>query len=320
MRRLSRAALVKFPAPEPKNLFALAFAPEWVALAAVAMMSALWAPAIDFHLQIAWHDFGVLFTVLGCALALRLFGQSRGALIAEFLGLTLAMAMVFTVFAYLCMASSGPLADKQLLAIDKAIGFDWLAGWNWITAYPLLLRAANFLYVSLTWQALYLCLLLGLMARVRSMREIFWIIFASAMLTDIGAIFFPAYGPFETFGLSATQGEYLPDMKHLKAGGDLSFALSRMTGVVSFPSFHTVLALAYAYGFRKTGVIGYVIAALNALMLLTVPFIGGHYLIDMIAGAAVFLISLASVKTVPQIWRWLGMERAAIETEPAFGA
>ena len=53
---------------------------------------------------------------------------------------------------------------------------------------------------------------------------------------------------------------------------------------------------------------------------LTVPVIGGHYLIDMIAGAAVFLISLASVKTVPQIWRWLGMERAAIETEPAFGA
>lgn len=309
-----------FPAAKPGTVFKLTFASEWVGLAAVALMSALWAPAIDFRLQVAWHDFAVLFSTLACASALRLFGWKRGALIAEFLALTLAMAMTFTVFAYLCMASSGPLVDRQLLALDKAIGFDWLAGWKWLTAYPLLLRAANFLYVSLTWQALYLCILLGLMARVRSMREIFWIIFVSAMLTDIAAIFLPAYGPFEMFGLSATQGEYLPDMKHLKSGTDLSFALSRMTGVISFPSFHTVLALAYAYGFRRTGVIGHVIAVLNALMLLTVPFIGGHYLIDMIAGAAVMGVALAAVKAAPLIWHWLGMERAALESEPAFGS
>lgn len=311
---------MKLPAADPKNIVALAFAPEWVALAALVAMSAVWAPAINFHLLVTWSSFGVLSAVLCCMLALRLFGQSRGALIAEFLALTLAMAMVFTVFAYLCMASSGALADKQLFAIDKAVGFDWLAGWNFMIAHPLLLKTANFLYASLTWQALYLCLLLGLMARVRSMREIFWIIFISALLTDIGAILFPAYGPFETFGLAATQGSYLPDMKHLKSGGDLIFALSRMTGVVSFPSFHTVLALAYAYGFRKTGIIGHVIAVLNALMLLTVPFIGGHYMIDMIAGAAVMLLALAAVKAAPRIWHWLGMERAAIEIEPAFGA
>ncbi len=31
-----------------------------------------------------------------------------------------------------------------------------------------------------------------------------------------------------------------------------------MTGVVSFPSFHTTMALAYVYGFRRTGAIGVV--------------------------------------------------------------
>lgn len=300
-------------------MFTLAFAPEWLGLAAIAAIGALWAPRIGFHLHMALRDFGMVFAVLGCMAALRLYGQKRGGLIAEFLALTLAMAMAFTVFAYLCMAVSGPLVDRQLLGIDKAIGFDWLAGWHVLIARPSLLKIANFLYNSLTWQALYLCLLLGLMARVRNMREIFWIIFLSALITDLVAIALPAYGPFQTFGLSS-YGGYLPDMKHLKSGSDLTFALSRMTGVISFPSFHTVLALAYAYGFRKTGIIGHVIAALNALMLLTVPFIGGHYLIDMIAGAAVMIVSLMVVKAAPHIAHRIGLDRAFVKATPAFSS
>jgi hypothetical protein len=141
---------VKFPAPDTKNIFALAFAPEWLGLTAIAAICAVWAPRIGFHLQITWNSFGVLFTVLSCMLALRLFGQTRGRLIAEFLGLTLAMAIVFTVFSYLCLAVSGALVDKQLLAIDRTIGFEWLAGWNLMNAHPLVLRVANFLYASLT--------------------------------------------------------------------------------------------------------------------------------------------------------------------------
>src|ERR1700750_1460249 len=130
MHRPTKGGPVRFPALDTKNAFTPAFAPEWLALAAIAAGSAVWATRIGFHLQIAWHDFGVVSAVLAGALALRLFGQTRGALIAGFLGRKLAMGMAFTVFAYLCMASSGPLVDKQLLAIDRAIGFDWLAGWR----------------------------------------------------------------------------------------------------------------------------------------------------------------------------------------------
>lgn len=310
---------MKLPEPDLKNAVTLAFAPEWLGIAAVVAMSAIWATRIGFHLQIAWHNFTVVTAVLIVMFGLRLFGQKRGALIAEFLALTLAMAIAFTVFAYLCMASSGPLVDRQLLAVDKAIGFDWMAGWQILGAHPFVMQAAKTLYNSLSWQALYLCLMLGLMARERGMRDLFWIIFCSALLTDLCAILLPAYGPFETFGLSS-HGAYLPDMKHLKSGGDLSFVLSDMTGVISFPSFHTVLALAYAYGFRKTGNIGYVIAAANLIMLFAVPFVGGHYLIDMIAGAAVMLLSLVIVKTAPLLWRKLGMDRTTAESTPAFSA
>lgn len=306
---------MKLPTVDLKGPFALTFAPEWLGLMTVFAVDALWAQLINFHLHIATDNFHVPVAVSVCAAVLRLFGQKRGGMMAEFLALTLVMAMAFTVLSYLCMASSGALVDRQLLAIDTALGFNWLAGWNLLTAHPLMLQASVLLYNSLTWQALYFGLLLGLMGRVAQMREVFWILFVCALLTGVVAIALPAYGPFEIFGLSS-RGSFLPDM-HLLKSGLLSFELGKLTGVICFPSFHTVMALCYAYGFRKTGLIGHVFAGMNLVMLLTVPFIGGHYLIDMIAGAAVMLLSLALVKAAPMLLQNLAADRAARETVPA---
>jgi membrane-associated phospholipid phosphatase len=62
------------------------------------------------------------------------------------------------------------------------------------------------------------------------------------------------------------------------------------------PSYHTVMALLIAYAFRRTGVVGYVIAALNAAMLLSIPSIGGHYLVDVLAGG---VLAFAAIT----VWR-----------------
>ncbi len=42
-------------------------------------------------------------------------------------------------------------------------------------------------------------------------------------------------------------------------GHVLNFALAKLTGVVSFPSFHTTMALAYVWGFRRTGAVGWMV-------------------------------------------------------------
>jgi hypothetical protein len=51
-----------------------------------------------------------------------------------------------------------------------------------------------------------------------------------------------------------------------------------MKGIVTMPSYHTVMAVLLAYAFPGTGLIGYGIAALNVVMLLSISPIGGHYL------------------------------------------
>jgi len=66
-----------------------------------------------------------------------------------------------------------------------------------------------------------------------------------------------------------------------------------MQGIVTMPSYHTVMAVLFTYAFRGTGLIGYAIAALNMIMLLSIPPIGGHYLVDMLAGGTLALAAIA---------------------------
>jgi len=82
---------------------------------------------------------------------------------------------------------------------------------------------------------------------------------------------------------------------------------------VTFPSFHTAMALTYIWGFRNTGPIGWGATLLNIVMLCAIPWIGGHYLVDMIAGAAVMLVSLAIVKGASILWKYrISGEREAV--------
>ena len=135
------------------------------------------------------------------------------------------------------------------------------------------------------------------MGAKRKLRAMFWLVLVMGLFTSLGVMLFPALGPFQSFNI-APAGSFVPEIEHVHSGRDLNFALAHLTGVVCFPSFHTAMALAYIWGFRRTGPIGWAITALNLIMLISIPYFGGHYLVDMIAGAGVFAVSLATVKAI----------------------
>lgn len=273
------------------------FVPEWGALGLLALLIAAWANQIGFHLTVTRNDFYGLGILLAAMLALRLFWMARGGMMAEFCALSLVAGAMVCVLSYLCLASSGALIDDRLLAMDRALGFDWLAGYRFVQARPWLSSILRFAYYSPMLQAFYFCVLLGLMNRKGRMREMFWLVLLSGLCACLGALLAPALGPFHRFGI-ITPDSFLPQMQQLIDGRDRNFAFAHLTGVVSFPSFHTSMALGYAWGFRRTGPAGWAIAALNLVMLLSVPFFGGHYLVDMIAGATAMLMALALIHGV----------------------
>ena len=129
-------------------------------------------------------------------------------------------------------------------------------------------------YGSLVYQGLYFCLLLGLMIAKQQLRDMFWLFLLTGIMACAGALLLPALGPSHFYNIQTDTG-FVPVMQHLLSGRGLNFSLSGMTGVVSFPSFHTAMALAYCWAFRKTGIISAAITSLNIIMLCAVPFFGG---------------------------------------------
>lgn len=273
------------------------FAPEWLALLALAVLDFAWARAIGFHLTVTWSDGKLLGLGLLVMLLVRLFSD-RGGMMAEYFSLTAAATLTFGVLSYLSLASSGPLVDTALHAADSALGFDWMAGYQFLKSQSLLATILGWAYGSMVYQALYFCVLFALMGKKKDLREMFWLVLVMGLFTSLGMLLFPALGPFKLFDIVAAGAGYLPDAERLKSGQDLNFALAHLNGVATMPSFHTSMALAYVWGFRNTGPIGWAIALLNLVMLCAVPWIGGHYLVDMIAGAGVMLASLAIVRFV----------------------
>jgi hypothetical protein len=275
------------------------FAWEWCGVAILAAIVAVWASVIHFHLIVTWRDALVFGAAMAALFALRISGRQgllgQGSMIMEYFAVTLAATSVFGVLSYVALASSGALVDSNLLAMDRALGFDWLAGYHFLIAHPLPAKVLRFAYDSLVYQGLYFCVLMGLMNRGREMKQMFWLVFIAGLITSAGVLLFPALGPYKIFAAGPAHN-FVSEMEHIKSGQNLSFALAKMTGVVSFPSFHTTMALAYVWGFRRTGVIGWAIAAINLLMLCAIPYFGGHYLVDVIAGAGVMLASLGCVK------------------------
>jgi hypothetical protein len=137
--------------------------------------------------------------------------------------------------------------------------------------------------------------------------ELLLLMGATLAATALISAIWPTLGPLAahggtTLGPFATQGggdvAYLRDLLALRAGGPWHFKLLAMEGIVTMPSYHTVLAVLFTYAFRGTGLVGYGIATLNLVMLLSIPPIGGHYLGDVLAGGALALGAIAVQRTL----------------------
>jgi membrane-associated phospholipid phosphatase len=127
-------------------------------------------------------------------------------------------------------------------------------------------------------------------------QEFFWIACLAILLTSILSAVVPAMGAFSEYGLPG-QANWLHDLDTLRRGSNLYFVLPDMVGIVSFPSFHTVLAVLAIYITRGTGAVGSLFTIWNVIMLFSIAPIGGHYFVDMIGGGVVLAVSVGLVRS-----------------------
>ncbi|MEP6830350.1 MAG: phosphatase PAP2 family protein [Rhizomicrobium sp.] len=286
----------------------LAFRLEWLSIVVIALIDVVLASQAGLRFHLNLHDANLLAVpLIVAAMLASKFCARRVAIMLEFIALILATAPVLAVATYIALAQSGPLRDDQFLLADRALGFDWLSWFHFVMAHPIIAHPLSLLYYSPAVQVVYFTVLMGLMGAKQRMREIFWILLLALVLTTLISWLMPAMGPFQTFGLKS-YGAFLPEISRVHSGQAVEFSLEQLQGIVTFPSFHTTLALTMVYAFRRTGLVGWILALANGVLLLGVPVFGGHYLVDMIAGAVVFALALAAVR--------IGVRTRQRRTEP----
>lgn len=223
--------------------------------------------------------------------------------------LLIAFSFVASVLSYLVVSVDQPLIDQQLSDWDRAIGFDWLAAVHWVAGHPFLERAFNFAYYSGLFQIGFIVLFLGLTARIGQLEEFIGLYIAGLLLAIVVSLFFPAAGPWvgapaPTPFDASVLSHFLP----LRSGSLRAIDFSHPQGLISMPSAHAMLAIFLCYAMRGTGWLSGCVITLNGLMLASTPTVGGHYLVDVIAGilcAAVMIAisrrrALAAPRTVLQ--------------------
>ncbi len=194
-----------------------------------------------------------------------------------------------------------PLRDPAFAAADAALGFDWSAHLAFVAQRPALAQALTWAYFSCQAQLIALIFFLALTAQDALAR--FMTLYAATGVATIAlAAAFPALGAYAHHAPGDLLAEALPDalsgrwhmndLLALREGRFQDLRLWRVEGLISFPSFHTALAVLFIHAFAHARYLRVPVVVLNAAMILSTLAVGGHFLVDVIAGGAIAVIAI----------------------------
>ena len=179
-----------------------------------------------------------------------------------------------------------PLQDTLFARADSALGFDWLGWARTVWSHRFVADVLVLAYKSMQVQCLIAVTSLALWGTRGRNREFLTSAIFAYLLTIAVAAVLPSFGPRSILGLASP---WDPVLHALRDGSRVPLP---DCGIVSFPSFHASMAYLLAMAARDNRVGFFFALALNSLMFLSAILMGGHFLVDVLAGCAVGVVSL----------------------------
>ncbi|MGH6977207.1 MAG: phosphatase PAP2 family protein [Stellaceae bacterium] len=200
----------------------------------------------------------------------------------------LALFAASGVLSYLAVATDLPRADDAFAAADRALGFDWPAWFAWVHNHPHVWLILRFAYASAIPQVIAIATYLALTGQRDRNREFRWALILSLLVIIPISALLPAAGAWVHYdAMRFADVAQIRDFAAMRAGTLHRLDLSKLEGLINFPSFHAALAIFFVYAVRRRMALLAFAAALNGVMIVAVLTEGGHYLVDAISGAAV---------------------------------
>jgi len=236
----------------------------------------------------------------------RRLDRLRPPLEATVLGLLVVTPIL--AMTYAAMRADAPLADSALIAMDRALGFDWPAFVRLVDRSAALSWLLGFVYSTFVFQLLAMPWLLGLSRRPGRAYEFVLAYLLLCALSAVISVPFPSLGAYVGHQFDAASLRhldshfahfFLDSFLAVRERSDFVLAAGDSAGIITFPSVHAGVAAICAWAAWPTA-LRYPALALNLLMALSAIPVGAHYLVDVIAGG---FVALATVWIVRRLIR-----------------
>lgn len=275
----------------------------------LAVIGLIWAAIVISALSaslvsVTWSTKGIglisinLAILLLAAVAVRWrYGVSPLADIAEGLAVLLLSSLACGAVAMLSLRSGAPMADGLLRELDSALGMSAKTSVEWFATWPRLsLSWLHSVYETSFPQVVIAAVLLPLFGRSYECWRMILIFVGSLLSAAIIAHAVPAMGsyvdasPATLSAMPRGAGTYAFEaVRSFRSGDQAILGLDALGGVITFPSIHTVLALLAIQAWWWQPLLRWPVLILNLLVIVTTIPIGGHYFIDLKAGALLWL-------------------------------
>lgn len=271
----------------------------WITAAAAAACA--FGTATATGLRIDGAHFLIFSGLVGVLVGLQAFYglYRRERLIADLFG-TLAVnacaLVMIGILALAALAVNAPLVDDALIRADAAMGLDARAVVEAVARRPVLHAPLSFAYTASVALILLAPLALVVLGRAAAAWRLCAAVALSGLACALLSIPFPAVGAFS--GLHLPQAVvarlptgaglyHLPAFEAYRSGLATRLDVFGLSGVVTFPSFHAAFACATAHALMPLRRARGAVLCWTGLVLVSTVVIGGHYFVDLLAGAAV---------------------------------
>lgn len=315
------------------NRNAVIYAGAWGAIIAVTAVDLLWAGRAGIRISHGWPTsaFGRFAVPLLCAAGLRWIASleryrrlTHAARCSEFSVAILCLitiaiwAQTVSMASYLGIGLNVPTIADVLVRFDEAIGFHWPGAYHWVTGHHGLHMVLKYAYWSAFAQLFFVPFSLAVVRRQDDMAEFLAILFLASIMLLAISIPFPAESAFLYYGITDPgTASTVRDFTLLRSAAMPAINPYDVQGLVSIPSFHTMVAIFFAYAVRHVGFVFPAAIALNAVMVASTITVGGHYLVDVLAG---IVCGIAVISVVRSALRRLPGQRVDTDRVEAPGA
>jgi len=288
---------------------------NWVVIGAMGATLALGLTMTGFSIDLAGLAISVAYVGLygGFAHANASSPQRRDPQVMFVLGGTAQVVLITAIMApltYVAASTNLPMQDANLLAIDRALHFDWAAYARFVDDRPMLAAWLNCGYNMIRWPIFAIPVVLAAKGCYRRIKEFTFAFGLALVVTTILSALVPAIGVYQQIGLDPATLKHIDPHAYLDQLRDLPptregvlrhLELLGLGGIVTFPSFHAASAVLYTWALWPARWFRPLVVLANGLMLAATPLNGGHYFIDVIAGMAIAVLAIVAAGSVARI-------------------